>query len=383
VAVAAVRAPVVPAFEPSLLESLLLGLCARFDRFVLEYFIRRRPTVPPAGLRERLERAEAFYADPRFIERPATYFVRPRDARVERGRRVPLPGGELLELRYETDFVPTFEDARDDPIETWNRRGAVLWWRHREPGHPAMLCVHGYGGGQTWLESLAFDAPRFYRSGVDVLLYVLPYHGARSSVGARHSGEAFFGLDLVRTNEAFARAIYELRALMRQLRAAGTGPVGAFGMSLGGYMVALLASVEPSLAFAVPMIPVVSFTERMWAMGDDDPWLKIALDNGWTRRRVQSVLRVHEPLSRPALVPHARRLIIGARGDAICTPAHAETLWEHWQRPRIHWYPGGHLLQFRRGLAMAAVRTLIAEAGLLPGGAVGAAEVSDIGSLAS
>jgi len=45
---------------------------------------------------------------------------------------------------------------------------------------------------------------------------------------------------------------------MRHLRAAGTGPVGAFGMSLGGYTVALLASVEPQLAFAVPMIPIVS-----------------------------------------------------------------------------------------------------------------------------
>jgi len=51
-------------------ESLVLGACARFDCFVLEYFIRRRPTLPPAGLRERLVRAEAFYSNRRFIERP-------------------------------------------------------------------------------------------------------------------------------------------------------------------------------------------------------------------------------------------------------------------------------------------------------------------------
>ena len=294
-----------------------------------------------------------------------------------------MPGGELLEFSYETDFVPVFEEARKDPLEAWNRRGVALWWRHREPGHPAMLCVHGYSGGQTWLESLAFEAPRFYRSGVDVLIYVLPYHGARSPAGARHSGEVFFGLDLVRTNEAVARAVYELRALMRHLRASGTGPVGAFGMSLGGYAVALLASVEPALAFAVPMIPIVSFTERLWAMGEDDPWLKLAIENGWTRRSVRALLRVHEPLSRPALVPHARRLVIGARGDAICTPAHAEALWRHWQRPRIHWYPGGHLLQFRRGVAMAAVRALIEDAGLLPQADSQVSDLGDVGSLAS
>jgi len=47
------------------------------------------------------------------------------------------------------------------------------------------------------------------------------------------------------------------------------------------------------------------------------------------------------------------------------------------------WYPGGHILQFRRGVAMAAVRTLIADAGLLPGAAAAAADVADAGSLAS
>ena len=59
------------------------------------------------------------------------------------------------------------------------------------------------------------------------------------------------------------------------------------------------------------------------------------------------------------------------------------TRWRHWDHPRIHWYAGGHLLLFRRGVAMAAVRTLIADAGLLPGAAAAAADVADAGSLAS
>jgi len=62
---------------------------------------------------------------------------------------------------------------------------------------------------------------------------------------------------------------------------------------------------------------------------------------------------------------------------------HAEALWRHWQHPRIHWYPGGHLLQFRRGVAMAAVRTLIAESGLLPAAAAAPVDLTDVGSLAS
>lgn len=348
--------------SPSLLEGLLFGGCARFDRFVFDYFIRQ-PLVPPAdGLGDRLARARRFYADSRFLTEPESFFRSPKHPRAEVTWRVPLPGGELDLVSYETDFVPVFPEARGEPQEAGNGRGVMLWWRHHEPGHPVMLCVHGYGSGNPWIESLAFDAARFYWTGVDVAIYVLPYHGARTT---GRSGEGFFDLDLVRTNEAFARAIYELRALMRYLRDGGTGPVGAFGMSLGAYTVALLATLEPRLAFAVAMIPIVSFADRWWGEGESDPWVAMAMKHGWTLEAVRDVFRVHEPISRRALVPRSRRLVIGARGDAICTPAQAEVLWRHWDHPRIHWYPGGHLLQLRRGVALREVRSLIRDAGLL------------------
>jgi pimeloyl-ACP methyl ester carboxylesterase len=342
----------------------MLGLCSRVDRYVLDRFIRRPPCAPMAGLRERMGRALDFYTTPLLLARPENFFRPPAPIVVRNSKRLPLPGGELVGLDYETKFVPVFPEARNDACEAQSRRGVAVWWRHRQRGHPAVICVHGYGGGQIWLETLAFDAARFYHAGVDVLLYVLPYHGARTPAGARHSGEAFFDMDLVRTNEAFARAIYELRALMQLLRASGTGPVGAFGMSLGGYTVALLASIEPRLAFSVPMIPLVSFADRWWADGDGDAWLAVAMENGWSFESVRAMLRVHEPLTRPALVPHGRRLIIGARGDAICTPEHADALWHHWDRPAIHWYPGGHLVQLRRGAALRDVRALISRVGL-------------------
>ena len=343
-------------------EATLLGACARVDRFMLEHSIRRRPVLPAAGLRERLARAGDFYGDPRLLD---TFFVPPQPLRAAPRRLVPLPGGELVQLDYETDFTPVFPDARTDPLEAGNRRGVAYWWRHGDAGRPVMLCVHGYKGGQLWLEPLAFQTARFFRAGIDVLLYVLPYHGARSPAGSRHSGEAFFDMDLARTNEAFARAVYELRALLGYVRDGGASSVGVFGMSLGGYVAALLASVEPRLAFAVPMIPVISFPDRWWAEGEHDRWLALAIAHGWTPEGVRRVMAVHEPLSRPALVPHARRLIIGARADGICTPAHAEALWRHWQRPRIHWYAGGHLVQLGRGAALREIRHLLEDEGLL------------------
>ena len=340
------------------LDGAVLGACARVDRFVLDHFIRRRPTRPGADLRDRLARAREFYSQPEFLARPETFFATPSPLRVSNDWIAPLPGGDLRLLRYESDFEPVFPEARGEPIEDFNRSGVALWWRHAASGHPAILCVHGYGGGQLWMESLAFEAFRFFRAGVDVLVYVLPHHGSRTPPGAPHSGATFFDMDLVRTNEAFARAIYELRGLLHHLRRARTGRVGAFGMSLGAYTVALLASVEPRLAFVAAMIPIVSFADRWWAEGARDPWFTTAMEHGWTLDRVRSFFGVHEPLARASLVPHERRLVIGARGDAICTPEHADALWRHWERPRIHWYSGGHLVQLGRGAALAEVRRL-------------------------
>ena len=357
-------AAVLPALPPvTRFESFLLGAGARLDRFVLERYLRRQPLAVPAGegLRERLARAREFYADPRFVDDPGTFFATPAPLRAEERRLRRLVDGELVRLRFESAFVPVFPEA----ALAVDRAGVALWWRHRRPGHPAMLCVHGYAGGHLWLERLAFEARRFYRAGVDVVIYVLPYHGPRTAPGSGRSGNGFFSLDIVRTNEAFAQAIYELRAILRYCRAAGTGPVGAFGMSLGGYLTALLASVEPELAFAVPMIPLAALAEMMWAGDADDPRLALARSYGWNLDTLRDLTRVHAPLARSPLVPFDRRLIIAALGDAICPPAHADELWRHWGRPRIHWYPGGHLAQFRRGAALRAVRTLLRDVGLL------------------
>ena len=50
-----------------------------------------------------------------------------------------------------------------------------------------------------------------------------------------------------------------------------------------------------------------------------------------------------------------RLMIVAGRGDRVCSPAHVDMLWEHWSRPQLHWFPGGHILHFRRGKLFDAV----------------------------
>ena len=42
-------------------------------------------------------------------------------------------------------------------------------------------------------------------------------------------------------------------------------------------------------------------------------------------------------------MPHDRRFIFAGIGDRMAVPAQARTLWEHWDRPAIRWFPGNHV----------------------------------------
>jgi hypothetical protein len=55
---------------------------------------------------------------------------------------------------------------------------------------------------------------------------------------------------------------------------------------------------------------------------------------------VQSVV---SPLVLSPKLPRERRFVFAGTGDRMSTSGQAQRLWEHWDRPRVAWYPGGHV----------------------------------------
>ena len=350
------------------LEKQLLVLGARFDRLMLRILLRvdtEGDRIDPA-LCNHLRQAHEFYRNPLFLTDPSAFFVTPSAPSAVRERELrTLREGTCLDVAFESGFVPMYPEARPDYARfVENRTAHTHWWRHAGGAHPTVLCLHGYGSGYPWVDALAFEARQLYRAGFDVLLYTLPFQGRRRPRSAGNSGEPFFGPNLVRTNEAFAQTIFETRMLMRYVQSRGGGPVGAFGMSLGAYVTALLAAVEPQLAFAIAMIPLVSLPDLAWGEPLHRKRRQEVEAHGITLTLFRELSQVHAPLLRPALVPRGRRFVIGALGDRICPPTHAAALWEHWERPPMHWYPGGHLAQFRRGRALDHARRFLHELAL-------------------
>lgn len=311
---------------------------------------------------ERYRRAVGFLEESGLLAEPTRLFAPPRCPRsVERRRRSVLGLPAFESIRFASEAVAIFPQsfgtaARDS--EGRNDLARAWLWRHGDHGRTTVLCVHGYRGGFPALDARAFGVGQLFGDlGLDVALAVLPYHGPRAPAGS--ASGAFFLSDPRRTIEAVVQGISDLRALIGWIREEGAGRIGVMGLSLGGYMTALLASLDNGLDFAVPVIPVASFADILWdragRRGEHVGALAAGIDLSLLRR----LFAPHCPLGFRPLVPHERRLVIAGAADRIAPPEHAAALAAHWQA-EVEWFPGGHLAQLGRGRAFRRLALLAA-----------------------
>ncbi len=325
-----------------------------------------RRGVPLERIREQLERACSRYQTLGWDEHPEEAFETPPMLEKAKlyGRRV---GGEPLEvMSFDSEFEAFDPEVADAfTAHERNREARAYLWRHaRGPTRPALISIHGFGMGDPridlrWLRVRGWDMPEVHRGlDVDVAYYVLPFHGDRRT-GYR-SGNGFFNQHPLLTNAAIAQAIWDLRRLTGWLRAQGAPRVGIHGISLGGYVGALYASLDPDLAVAMPTVPAVDFVPLIWRQLPGfrrREWRDAGLDPGLLHR----VWALHQPLRHAPQVPPPARMLVGAFADRITPPDETLRLWEHWDHPELFWFPGTHLvwrggdaLQMRWGAHLAA-----------------------------
>jgi len=302
------------------------------------------------------------YTDPALIDAPMRFFPAPDAAALRTRWWRPIWGGRRLRVSWPSGYQ-TWDPTYQATYQGYRRNSTAWaeWWRHGDVGRPTAICIHSWATPHFVLQREVFAVRKLFRDGWDVVLPVLPFHGPRTPRQARFGGQLFPGTDPQRTNEAFGQSAWDVRALIRALRAEGAGPVGVMGVSLGGYTTAMLAGIEPDLAFAIPIIPMVSFGDLLWHHGRGGTHRARAEAAGITRERLVEVFAVHAPLSMTPRLPVERRMIIAGRGDRVCPPAHVRRLWEHWDQPEMVWFDGGHIVRFGRRRMLATLRRFLRE----------------------
>lgn len=271
-----------------------------------------------------------------------------------------IAGGEVSDWTWPSGFSLHCEAVADRYMtREENHLAAARLFLHGDRPRPTALLLHGYRAGQYAVEEAAWPIRWLFERGLDVAIFVLPFHGVRAK---RLRAPLFPGSDPRITNEGFRQSVLDARTLIHHLLdVRGAPAVGVMGMSLGGYTASLLATLEPRLSFVVPLIPLSSIADVADRLGR---FVGTDEQKALQRAGLDRVHRVVSPLARAPRVSRDRVLIAAAEGDTITPPAHAEKLGAHFGRAPLM-FSGGHILQLGRRDAFRAIGKMLGELGML------------------
>lgn len=278
------------------------------------------------------------------------------------GHRTTWPGRvDVVDARWPTTSRPFLAEVTDMYLAEVANRTAYARLFLGQAGatrRSAVIVVHGFMGGAWLVEESLWPIRWLLARGLDVALPVLPLHAQRAS--SRRAGLRFPSADPRVTNEGFRQAVSDLAALASYLRARGAPHVGVIGMSLGGYVAALVASVTDAVDFVMPMIPLASIAD----FARDHGHLGAATEIDEQHAALERANRVVSPLAYAPRVAPGRALVVAAAHDRVTPPAHAARIAAHFGCTRMT-VAGSHLLQLGRAEAFRGFAAMLEREGIV------------------
>jgi len=239
--------------------------------------------------------------------------------------------------------IPPYSLAWTSPISSGHAENDIAYAMHfpapGNPQAPTVLFLHALmsasdRGYRQW-------AARFNAAGWGACFVHLPYHYSRVPRGFRN-GELAITADLVRTAEGLRQGVAELRQLMAWLRQKGVNEFGLWACSYGGWIGALLASVERDFRFVALIEPIVNVDHAIWHSPTG-----LVLRRELRRVRIESELPArHFPLTSPMhgqpLCGAERVLLAAGQYDTISRAEDVGALQKLWPGAAMITEPQGH-----------------------------------------
>jgi hypothetical protein len=328
--------------------------------------VTSRAGLPDAGRLARIDGEVAgaleLFEERGWLAAPETYHREPPAIGAIRTSRRRSGNVRFTSLSWLDGYEPWPEEPGAARFRAYakNRVARAALLEHRSSDRPWLLCIHGFGMGSSALDLRVFRALHLHRElGLDVAFLTLPFHGRRNPGPGR--SPAAPGVDVLDTVHALAQAVWDARQLLAHLRTRTAQPVGVMGLSLGGLVTALVASLDaPDAAMLlVPAVDMPGLMADASARGvGGEAGLRLL-------ERARPLYAPVSPLRLSPRVPLDARFILAGTLDRFARPStQAVELWRHWDRPALHWYHGGHVSVFwARGVQAAIDATLRATLG--------------------
>jgi hypothetical protein len=276
-------------------------------------------------------------------------------------RRHRLNGNSRAALeRYIEECAPLSRDDyfRGDPVDisetphalAWpspivtgfaenDRASVTLFPTDRGWSAPTVLFLHALmsasdRGYRQW-------AARFNAAGWNACFVHLPFHYSRTPRG-HFNGELAITADLVRNAQGLRQGVAELRQLMAWLRARGCREFGLWASSYGGWIGALLASVESDFRFAALMEPIVDVEHAIWVSPTGAALRRELRAQGIEHSIIEQHFRLVSPLHGQPLCGRERVVFAAGEYDTIARAEDIARLHALWPGSALLSEPQGH-----------------------------------------
>ncbi|MGP0080676.1 hypothetical protein [Mycobacterium sp.] len=346
--------------------TIALAAQAFRDEILLTGFSLLR-SAPDATTLDRIDRevlaAQEVYGDRGWLDNPEEFFAPPPPPTDVTVKRVTSMGRTYERLSFDSDYEPhAGEPGRERWLSyTGNNREYALVLRHRRP-RPWLVCIHGAEMGRAAIDLALFHAWHLYRDlDLNVVLPVLPMHGPRAR--GLPKGVAFPSEDVLDDVHGTAQAVWDVRRLLSWIRAQQPdAAIGLNGISLGCLISSLVASLDDGLTGAILGVPAVDLVGLVGRHAG----LSGHAGLRHTMNAAKPLGRMISPLALTPRVPMQGRFIYAGVADRLVHPRdQISRLWEHWGKPEIQWYPGGHTGFFRSRPVQRFIDDALVQSGLV------------------
>lgn len=248
-----------------------------------------------------------------------------------------------LQHDYAGIGIEIWEVRFPSPVEskyTENNTVYAEFYRPKGPGpFPAVIVLDILGGDQTLAR---LQSTLLAQRGIAALFVQMPYYGPRrpdSKTARLISPNIDQSIDGVRQcvlDMRRATAWLETRPEIDRQR------LGIMGTSLGSFMGALTAEMEPKLKRVALLLGGGGLIEAFYDRPEVWP-IRVAWEAlGGSREKLGKKLACVDPLTCADNLKDRKLLLIGAKRDEIVPPSAMERLWKATGQPRILWYDSTH-----------------------------------------
>jgi dienelactone hydrolase len=246
-------------------------------------------------------------------------------------RELPASGIDVYELRFPSPVKSGCPQNDTVYAEYYRPRGAGPF--------PGVIILDILAGDQRVARMIALHLAR---NKIAALSVQMAYYGPRRPPG---SSLRLLSPDIGHTFGAIRQTVLDLRratAWMASRKELDSRRLGILGTSLGSFMAALTAEMEPRLQRVVVLLGGGGFVDAFY---DDERVLLLRAIwelTGGTRDEVARLLAPVDPISCAANLKDRKVLIMAGKRDEIVPPRMALALWQATGRQRLVWFDCTH-----------------------------------------